>query len=126
MGPRWHQRRLWLHRLVALALVSGLLLPAAAPGALAATYDPNLGDGEVAKQTTPGTSREKSFEELRAEDLFSQPIYEVVKADWDKQYKPVSGAGATVTLPAVNYTASGGLEDLRRVENFQGRPGQTL
>ena len=124
MRPRWHGWRLWLHKVTALALISGLLLPAAAPGALAATYDPTAGDGEVAKQTTGGGTRERSFEELTAEDLFSQPIYEVVKADWDKQYKPVTGV--SVPVQAVNYTAAGGLEDLRRVDNFQGRPGQTL
>src|SRR5918993_3459481 len=116
MKPRWLQGRRWLHKVTALALISGLLLPAAAPGALAATYDPTAGDGEVAKQTTGGGSRERSFEELTAEDLFSQPIYEVVKADWDKQYKPVTGV--SVPIQATSYTASGGLEDLRTVENF--------
>src|SRR5687767_10875134 len=119
-SQRMRPWRLWLNRVMALALVSGLLLPAAAPAALAATYDP-AGDADVSKQTTGGAQREKSFEELSAEDLFSQPIYEVVKADWDTQYKPVTGV--SVALPAVNYTASGGIEDLRRVDNFQGRPG---
>ncbi|MGI8424960.1 MAG: extracellular solute-binding protein [Chloroflexota bacterium] len=124
MKPRWQRWRHWLHKCLALAFVTGLVLPAAAPGALAATYDPRAGDGGVVKQTTGGSGREKSFEELSAEDLFSQPIYELVKADWDKLYKPV--IGVSVDIPAVSYTASGGAEDLRRVENFQGRPGPTL
>src|ERR687894_327764 len=110
MKPRWHGWRRWLHRVTALALISGLLLPAAAPGALAATYDPSA-DADVAKQAVGGDTRVRTFEDLTAEDLFSQPIYEVVKADWDKQYKPVTGV--SVAVPAASYTASGGLEDLR-------------
>src|SRR5687767_14541589 len=104
MRPRF---RGWMHRAMALALVTGMVLPASVSGTLAATYDPTAGDGQtVSKQATGGSGREKSFEELSAEDLFSQPIYEVVKADWDKQYKPVTGV--RVDIPAASYTANGG------------------
>src|SRR6185503_10423060 len=117
--------RAWLHRGIALAMVTGLLLPASAGSSLAATYDPSASDGmSVDKQSTGGTSRDKSFEELTAEDLFSQPIYELVKKDWDAKFKPTTGV--SVEIPAASYTANGGAEDLRRVDNFQGKPGQTL
>ena len=135
MKPR-SQR--WLHRAMALALITAMVVPASAGSTLAATYDPLAGDGEVARQTAPpspapagpaglgqaGTPREKSFEEITAEDLFAQPIYEVVKKEWDKQLKPTTGV--SVDIPASSYIASGGAEDLRLVENFQGKPGSTL
>ncbi|HEU5318313.1 MAG TPA: extracellular solute-binding protein, partial [Chloroflexota bacterium] len=125
MTPHSRGWRGWLHRGIALVLVMGMLLPAFSGSSLAATYDPTAADGtSVDKQTGPATSRDKSFEELTAEDLFSQPIYEFVKADWDKTFKPTTGV--SVEVPAVNYVGNGGVEDLRKVDNFQGKPGQTL
>lgn len=141
MEPHAQRRRRWMHKAMALLLVLGMVLPASAGGTLAAPYDPLAGDGLAVDRQTgtnptqpagsgpvqlgqAGSTREKSFEEITAEDLFAQPIYELVKAEWDKKYKPVSGV--RVEIPAASYVANGGVEDLRRVDNFQGKPGQTL
>lgn len=67
----------------------------------------------------------KSYEDMTAEDLFAQPIYEVVKAEWDKTFKPVP-QGTEVVLNAANYSGAGGNEDLEVQQNFQGKPGPTL
>src|SRR5581483_5733252 len=69
-------------------------------------------------------SQGKSIEDLSPEDLLTQPTYETVKAEWDKQFQPATGV--EITIPAASYTASGGIEGLQVVDNFQGRPGQTL
>jgi ABC-type glycerol-3-phosphate transport system substrate-binding protein len=130
MRPRWQR---WLHRGMAVALVAGVLLPALPGGTFAATIDPTA-DGDLVTPQTTGqpvqpvpasqTGATKAFEDLSAEDLFSQPIYEVVKAEWDKKYKPTTGQ--RVDISAANYSALGGSEDARKVDNFQGKPGQTL
>jgi ABC-type glycerol-3-phosphate transport system substrate-binding protein len=95
----------------------------AAP-AFAANEAPPAGQAQYAPQdqATP-TDTTSSDEALGAETL-TQPIYAVVKAEWDKQYKPTTGID--IAIPAVDYTASGGLEGLQRVENYQGRPGPAL
>ncbi|MBI3970266.1 MAG: extracellular solute-binding protein [Chloroflexi bacterium] len=117
---RWHR---WLYRALAPLLLASLVLPLAPRDTNAANVDwTRDGDTGAVHQQTPPT--EKPFEELAPEDLFGQPIYEVVKAQWDKTFKPAKGI--EIKIPAVDYVASGGLEGLQRAENFQGRPGATL
>src|SRR5919202_26238 len=132
--PRWQR---WLHRIAAPVLLAGMVLPALPDAqALAAGND---GAGEVGgtalnqqqpppQQVTPPS--DKSFEDLSPEDLFGQPIYEVVKAEWDKDFQPTQGI--EIRIPAVNYAAAdvpalpNGKDGLQKVDNFQGRPGPTL
>jgi ABC-type glycerol-3-phosphate transport system substrate-binding protein len=120
--PRWQR---WLQRAMAPVLIAGLLAPSF-PAASASTLPPlpEPGSGQVLGQDA-GTQRERSFEELTAEDLFAQPIFEVVKQEWDKTFQPAP-QGTQVVVQASNYSASGGDTGLQVVENFQGRPGPTL
>src|SRR5439155_17011878 len=79
-------------------------------------------------QVTPRS--DKSFEDLSPEDLFGQPIYEVVKAQWDKEFQPTQGV--EIRIPAANYSSAdvpalaNGKDGLQKVANFQGRPGPAL
>src|SRR5947209_1985442 len=82
--PRWQR---WLSHLVAPVMLVGLVLPAFPGPALAASNAP-LDDGSNAplQQSQPPQATspaDKGFEDLSPEDLFGQPIYEVVKAEWD-------------------------------------------
>lgn len=144
---RWQR---WVQRVMAPLLLVGLFLPAASGGqSFAANYDPSQEGGAAVaqqqvtpaqppapQQVTPAqqlvppqqagqqSRGDKSFENLSPEDLFAQPIYQVVKEQWDKQF--TMATGVEVRVPAINYSASGGLEGLQQVENFQGRPGSAL
>ncbi len=80
---------------------------------------------QVTAQQAQGDRQQRPIEELTPEDLFGQPIYADVKAEWDKQFKPVS-AGVEVRIPAADYSAAGGNEGLQVVDNFQGKAGRTL
>ncbi len=133
----------WLQRIMAPVLLAGILLPAAGTQSLAASSDPGtvLGGGVAQQQQPPappqpappsgGTVSGKSFEDLSPQDLYAQPQYAQVKAEWDKQYKPTQGI--EIRIPAVNYTAAGGLDTplkpedfLLKVNDFAGRPGPAL
>src|SRR5579884_1894038 len=110
----------WLQRIMAPVLLAGILVPAAGTQSLAASSDPGtvLGGGVAQQQQPPappqpappsgGTVSGKSFEDLSPQDLYAQPQYAQVKAEWDKQYKPTQGI--EIRIPAVNYTAAGGLD----------------
>ena len=131
--PRWQR---WLHRTLAPVLLAGMVLPGVSGGpAFAAGDDPNAASGgalhQQQPQTPPTTPRsDKPFEELTTDELFGQPIYEVVKAEWDKEFKPTTGV--EIKVPAADYSAAdvpalaNGQPGLRKVDNFQGRPGTTL
>ena len=124
-GRRWQRV---LQRIMAPVLIAGMLLPAfafpVAGSGPALSVDPELARSASGQATD--NQRGKSFEELSAEDLFSQPIYEVVKKEWDAAgLRPVP-TGTEIVIPAANYLANGGNEGLQVVENFQGRPGATL
>jgi ABC-type glycerol-3-phosphate transport system substrate-binding protein len=123
--PRWQR---WLHRIAAPVLLAGMVLPIVPQGqTFAANYDPASESGApVAQQQQPP----KTFEELAPEDLFAQPIYEVMREQWAKEFQPTKGI--EIRIPAANYRAADvppfddGRPGLRVVENFQGRPGPTL
>jgi ABC-type glycerol-3-phosphate transport system substrate-binding protein len=112
-------------------LVAGLLLPVLQFTAYAQTTAPQPAAPPVpapapAPQPAQQTDRQqKAFEELTPEDLFGQPIYAAVKAQWDMDgFKAVPGA--EIVIPAASYAATDGLGELQVQDNFQGKPGPTL
>ncbi|MGH2352280.1 MAG: hypothetical protein ACRDI2_16520, partial [Chloroflexota bacterium] len=117
----WARLQRWTQHAMAPVLLAGMLLPAAPVSA--ANPERSL-EGVAPAPAQQAAEQEKTFEEMTPEDLFAQPIYADVKAEWDKQFQPATGV--EVTIPAANYSAHGGAEGLQVVENFQGKPGETL
>ena len=63
---------------------------------------------------------------MTAEDLFGQPIYADVKAQWDQAgFKPVP-AGTEVRIAGGAYADTDGLGNLQVQDGFQGKPRSTL